>query len=213
MNFKKRWIPFILEFAQANLKKISEGELLRYRKGLIFLDSGFAERFDEDGFQSSWKTGDYENVQFDLKQLQAGFNWVSKYLGRKDKSDALQYPLVHVKTMLMLSIDRQQDRLVARPILLMEEKNPSLQMMYRIRFFFIKLLNDFPLSSIRICEGCKHYFLHFSKRERDFCNSACASRSIQREKREEFRRNHPRRYKAFLKEQRERMRKRRNKQK
>jgi len=204
-NFKKKWIPFILKFAQTDLKKANEGELFQYRKGLIFLDSGFNERFDEDGFQSSWKRGDYENLELDLKKIQKGFEWVSKYLGRKDKTDAIGYPLTHVKTILMLSIDKEDDRLITRPILLMEEKNPSLQLMYRIRFFFMQIFNDFPLSSIRVCEGCKRFFVHFSKRQREYCSPSCSSRSIQREKREDLKKHHPRKHKQFLIEQRFRM--------
>jgi hypothetical protein len=223
-NFKKKWIPFVLEFAQANLRKMNKAKLFSYRKGMKFLSSPFAERFDEDGFENYWRSGGYEkqNMGIDdtvmkilLGGFQSRFKWISKYMGWKDKTDARQYPLHLVKTNSVLYIDRSWGRhnFVIRHLLDLTGQNQSAQLINRAVFFFMGLLDGLPASSIRKCVGCDHYFLHLTKREKKYCTPSCAGRSIQREKREDLRKHHPRKYKAFLKEQKERMRKRRNKQK
>jgi len=210
-NFKKKWIPFILEFAQANLKKVNEGKFSYYQKAIIFLASESAKEFDEDSFEYSWRSGRYKSTEINLEKIQSGFKWIKKYMGRKDKTDAVEYMLHHVITMSLLYIDRDfgKDNFVIKHHLYSAEQDQSLLIMNQVVFFFMRLLDGLPISSIRKCVGCDHYFLHTSKRERAFCTPTCAGRSIQREKRENLRKNHPRKYKVFLKKQKEIMRHRR----
>ncbi len=278
LNFKKRWIPFVLEFAQANLRKANEAQLSRYRRGMIFLASAFAEKFDEDGFEYSWRSGEVEEIksflerlgipitevvlmrpwyemEIDLGKIQSAFKWISKYMGRKDKKDAHMSLLYFTRTICRLNIKRglsgtdhfaldyilhKEDTAVERilrelkslgfwdqPVPVIDErihkmrqevlrlekesvKDKSLEMSRKVAFFFARLLDELPLSSIRKCKGCDHYFLHLSKREKIYCTSACAGQSIQRKKREDLRENHPWKYKAFLKKQKEIMRHRRS---
>jgi len=215
-NFKKKWIPFVLEFAQANLKKVSKAKLFDYRKGMIFLCSSFIERFDENGFKEYWiSTGhEKENMEIDdtlmrilLGRFQSRFEWISKYMGRKDKTDARQYPLHQVKTNSVLYIDRSWGRhnFVIKHDLDPTGQNQSARDMNKAVFFFIGLLDGLQVSSIRKCIGCDHYFLHTSKRERVFCTPSCAGRSIQEGKRERLKTDHPRKHKQFLLEQKFRM--------
>jgi len=219
-NFKKKWIPFMLDFAQADLRKVDVAKLTSYQKGLNFLSSPFAERFDEDGFENHRRSGGYqkENMEIDdtlkkilFKRFQPRFKWISKYMGRKDKTDARQYLLHHVKTNSFLYINRHwgKDNFVIEHQLDPGEQDQSLRRINKAVFFFMRLLDGLPISSIRKCIGCGHYFLHLTKREKEYCNPSCASLSIQRKKREDLRENHPRKYKAFLKKQREIMRHRR----
>jgi hypothetical protein len=199
-NFKKKWIPFVLEVAQANLRKANEAQLSRYRKGMIFLSSAFAEKFDEDGFEDSWRKR--LDPDLDLRKIHSGFEWISKYMGRKDKTDAVEYLLYHVKTISVLSINRHSGRYN----FVIKHHLQEESLVKRATFFFMRLLDGLPVSSIRKCIGCGHYFLHLTKREKEYCTPSCASRSIQQKKREDLRKNHPRKYKVFLKEQRARMR-------
>ena len=215
-NFKKKWIPFVMEFAQADLRKVNEAKLTSYRKGMKFLTLPFAERFDEDGFENQWRSGGYEkeNMEIDgtlmkilLKRFQSRFKWISKYMGWKDKTDARQYPLHLVKTYSVLYIDRSWGRhnFVIKHDLDLTEQNQSARDMNKAVFFFMGLLDGLPVSSIRKCIGCDHYFLHLTKREKEYCNSACAGRSIQEGKREKLKTDHPRKHKQFLLEQKFRM--------
>jgi hypothetical protein len=65
-----------------------------------------------------------------------------------------------------------------------------------------RLMDGVYINAIRNCNGCGRYFLNTSAREKLYCNSLCASRSITRMKYEE-RKKHPRKYKAYLKKQNE----------
>jgi hypothetical protein len=63
---------------------------------------------------------------------------------------------------------------------------------------FVNLIENLEINPIRKCKGCKRYFLNLTKREKIYCNSSCASRSIQRENREEIYQD-PKKHEAFLK--------------
>lgn len=164
---------------------------------------GRAERFDKDGFEYSWRSRNYTNVQIDLRKIQSGFKWISKYMGWKEKTDTMTYPLCHVKNIISV---RYIDRHFGRYNFVIEYHLQEESVMNRATFLFMRLLDGLPVSSIRKCIGCGHYFLHLTKREKEYCTPSCASRSIQQKKREDLRKNHPRKYKVFLKEQRARMR-------
>jgi hypothetical protein len=63
---------------------------------------------------------------------------------------------------------------------------------------FCALLNNVPTEWIQKCRGCSRYFLNPYKREKIYCNTSCASRSIARQKYEGLRKD-PKKYKAHLK--------------
>ncbi len=65
-----------------------------------------------------------------------------------------------------------------------------------------RLMDGLNTDAIRNCKGCGRYFLNTSEREKLYCNSLCASRSITQMKYEE-RKKHPREYKAYLRKQNE----------
>jgi hypothetical protein len=65
-----------------------------------------------------------------------------------------------------------------------------------------RLMDGVYVNAIRNCKGCGRYFLSTSAREKLYCNSLCASRSITRMKYEE-RKKHPGKYKAYLRKQNE----------
>jgi hypothetical protein len=65
----------------------------------------------------------------------------------------------------------------------------------------MRLLDELLVSSIRKCIGCGHYFLHLTKREKEYCTSACAGKYIQREKRKKLESDRPKK-RQFLLEQR-----------
>jgi hypothetical protein len=207
LNFKKRWIPFVLEFAQANLKKMDERYLASYRKDFLFLSSPLAEKFNDYEFKERWENGLNQDVDLDLAGLQSELKKVLKFWRRKNDTRTRSRILYYVKTLSCLYIERdlqKNDHFTMRQHLLYDKgQDESLKRIQDVIFFFMKLLVGLPLSAIRTCHGCRRYFLQISEREKIYCNSACASRSIQREKREDLWKNHPRKYKAFLKKQRE----------
>ena len=70
-----------------------------------------------------------------------------------------------------------------------------------------QLLRGLPLHSVTKCRGCKHYFVNLTERNKIYCNSSCASRSIARMKRGEIRKD-PMSYEAYKEKQRQYMRER-----
>ena len=74
---------------------------------------------------------------------------------------------------------------------------------------FATLLNGLPVDSIKKCEECRKYFVNLSKRREIFCNIKCAWKNHARLTREELKK-HPRKYKAYLKRQKQIMQKKRD---
>jgi len=66
-------------------------------------------------------------------------------------------------------------------------------------FHFIRSLEGIPLTSLRSCPECGNWFLHISKRKREFCSNKCASRRISREKRQRLKEENPKMYEKKLK--------------
>jgi hypothetical protein len=66
---------------------------------------------------------------------------------------------------------------------------------------------DGAIKWVRKCKGCDRFFLNPTEREKLYCNSSCAARSIAKDKREKLRKNDTK-YKAYLKKQRKYMKKR-----
>lgn len=71
---------------------------------------------------------------------------------------------------------------------------------------FSRLLEGISKDAIKRCEECKRLFLHLSGKEKKYCSSKCAYKFLSRKKREELK-AHPRKYRAYLKKQREMMKK------
>lgn len=63
-----------------------------------------------------------------------------------------------------------------------------------------------PKDSIKKCVKCKKLFIHVSKKKKIYCSSPCAWRRLSQLRRVAIKKN-PKQYKAYLKKQREAMRK------
>jgi hypothetical protein len=73
-----------------------------------------------------------------------------------------------------------------------------------LKFFFCLALNGVPVRAFRQCEECEKWFIHLTKRERQFCSNPCAARAGIRRRRAELKENDPAEYDATLKEKAER---------
>lgn len=211
--FKKKWIPFLLDFAQTDLSK--ESNLISYWKAIAFLSSNPDEEFhlfDEDGFDIAWKRDFKEShyTSIDLGVVQTEVRKVLKYMERRNlpplSEEGPFHPIIlyHANTMLGLYVDHGRfiiKHILTPPLGINENERVGRSVAYLLS----KMLNGLPLNSIRKCSGCNHYFVHLSKRKREYCSPTCSSRSIQRDRRGELKNRHPRKHKQFLLEQRFRM--------
>lgn len=66
------------------------------------------------------------------------------------------------------------------------------------------LIESLPLDPIKKCEECGKHFIHISKKVKKYCSPKCSYKHLSRKRREELKK-HPRKYKAFKKSQREKM--------
>jgi len=87
----------------------------------------------------------------------------------------------------------------------LDKKNGSELPYYYLGWLF-GLLDGARIQWIQKCKGCSRLFLNPTEREKMYCNSSCASRSIVKKKREKLKKENPEKYKAYLKKQREHMR-------
>jgi len=75
---------------------------------------------------------------------------------------------------------------------------------YVLRKLF-DIFNGLPLTTLNQCPGCNRFFVNFSQREKRFCSSKCMWRINAEERRRELKKN-PKKYKEYLKKQKEIMR-------
>jgi DNA-directed RNA polymerase subunit RPC12/RpoP len=71
---------------------------------------------------------------------------------------------------------------------------------------FAALLDGLPSDCIKKCGECGKLFVHISKKVKIYCSPKCSFKYLSRKRREELKK-HPRKYRAFLKTQKEKMRK------
>ena len=76
-----------------------------------------------------------------------------------------------------------------------------------VDYFFTSVLADLPIGVIKRCEECRRLFDHLPAKRKIYCSSYCAWRDLSRKRREELKK-HPKEYGAFLKKQREAMKRR-----
>jgi hypothetical protein len=77
------------------------------------------------------------------------------------------------------------------PIKILFEAEPAQDILV---FHFIRTLEGLPLGSIRRCQECDLWFVHFSKHEKLFCSNTCASRYGARRRRKEEKEKDPAAY-------------------
>ncbi len=69
-----------------------------------------------------------------------------------------------------------------------------------------RLMDGLPTDSLVQCKECEKYVVDLSQKKKMFCTTACAARYNTRTKRAEMKDKHPRKYRQYLKRQREHMR-------
>lgn len=82
---------------------------------------------------------------------------------------------------------------------------PSYETYIEQKVYF--LLNGLPQTTLQRCPGCETFFLNTRLREKRFCSPKCMWK-INAERRREELKKHPRKYRAYLKKQKEIMRRR-----
>ncbi len=71
-------------------------------------------------------------------------------------------------------------------------------------FHFLQDIDGLPLIAIRQCPECKKWFVHLSRREKEFCSNKCAAKKTSRQRYQRLKENDPESYQRELEEAQER---------
>jgi hypothetical protein len=224
LNFRKKWIQWVLDFIQMDLGSLSRMKRKTLAEEIVFF-------CDNNFFTIDWKDFEYilsfppdkrgTLLNRYLNEMETDANGIQKTLKSFIEKITLEptetpysYKLPEVFSFLSIEWSFKEDRELYIPSL---DKN---QGHFIIHSFpqsdtletgavlnFSKLIDGLEVHSIKNCKGCGRYFLNLTEREKIYCNSSCASRSIVKRKREELRKN-PRKYKIYLEKQRRYMKRR-----
>lgn len=243
LDFRKKWIQWALDFAQADLNSLSKSRLrgrcveLFYFSCLVFRNQNFEEflrsfaldklpeikidNFDEEKLTALRRqlpdekprlVSPNEELENILSELEAKL---------QDLQDALRDFIEEAQNILSKPLKKispiTRREYTSTEILLPETENRLDIRKIRGDFYWCSvvvpkdysyrnwailnlasLMDQLSIYAIKRCEGCNRYFLNASARQKIYCSSSCASRSIAHKKYEELKKN-PRKYKAHLK--------------
>lgn len=212
--FRKKWLEWALSFPTINLNILSAKEFHSLNsEALFFCSSEFFRFQDEEDFFKRLTPERYKKAEGKInlselkKALTPAVRFICTFSSRPGDEGKIRpiFSLYKKLNLANVSID-----------LLVDRETGYFQVDYATddplslaRLNLSRLIENFSAHSIIKCKGCCKYFIDLTLRKRKFCNSLCAARYISRMKREDLRENHPRKYKAYLKKQRELMRQRR----
>ncbi len=212
--FKEKWMGWLLNFPIISPKKYSPEDLHKLKlEALFFCSPEF--RFQNENSFKVLTPEQYKKrgSELNLKELRDALLPIAKFVWRfsnhPDDAERIR-PLFSTYKKLTLN-NVSMDLVVDPETLSFQIDYDSIDYLTRARMNLSKLIEGFPINSIIKCKGCSKYFIDTTLKKRKYCNSPCAARYISRKKREDIQLN-PRRYKRYLKEQRERMRLRRMKE-
>ena len=215
-RFKKKWLEWVLNFPAINLKNLSAGKLHYIKSEALFFCSSEFRFQQEEGFfehltlerygkmEGKVNLSDLQKILKPVVNFMANFSTFPDHIGTIKKIRPI-YSLSKSLPYVTIALE-------------VDSKFESFHIAYEtndyLSYALLNLANladSLPLDSLIKCKGCGKYFIDLTKRKRIYCNSSCASRYNAQIKREDLKKNHPRKYKAYLKKQRERMSLRRNK--
>jgi hypothetical protein len=201
LAFRKKWIQWVLNFAQMDLKSLPQSRMKTLKEEIAYFCSErvFEESGEElgeswEGFEDSLSLatpGEYEAVteisDRELSKIQKSIFKFLKALYNIHESEE-PIPLSEMSSVIAPSF--QGFKIYRYP----KTDSPKDWLILN----FIGLIERFETYPIKKCKGCQRFFLHLTKIEKVYCTSSCAARSIQREKLKIIYEN-PKKHQAFLK--------------
>jgi hypothetical protein len=210
LAFRKKWIQWVLDFAQMDLNSLPLSRMKTLKEEVAYFCSerpleGDWEEFEENLHLAPVTPGDNEGVT----EIDDGVESVNL-------SEIQKYAIDFLRALNRIHKSRREDRAIERkfvrhlpemssyivspfPGTFEIRRNPTTSNPENwLILNFIGLIERFETYPIKKCKGCDRFFLHLTKIEKVYCTSSCAARSIQREKREKLYQD-PKKHKTFLK--------------
>jgi hypothetical protein len=196
---RKKWIQWFLDFVQSDLSSLPKArrdELVQQGSQFLSLHTEGDRVFVNTALQNLFKRVHEATLPAKLDALQTALKGVVKWMTEPRG----QYGLPQVEYSLT-NLDGHFYKIAPHDLTL-EQYWEQLAV-----HIFSDLIHGVELCSIKRCKGCGRYFVELTKRGKLYCNNSCASRSIQREKMGELKKD-PEKYDAYLERQRNYLRKR-----
>jgi hypothetical protein len=208
--FKKKWLQWVLDFIQTDLNSLSGIKKRMVAIELTYICSKWFFKWSFEEFELFNATARLEEWLIEKKEgLQAMFEIQGIFKSFLETIKGLptsEHPLYQLPEKISYFSVRSS------------EPEPAFSDLNK-PFFFIQsapkkgtlenwgitniseLIYGLRFKLIIKCKGCSRYFLNFTEREKLYCTTSCASRSIAKVKRDELKEKHPKKYKAYLKKQ------------
>ncbi len=219
---KKKALTWVLNFIHSDLEELSGEEWENIKNHLFSLyvlgPSGFRmlqeskstrdilnvyetlkDHFKAEEIMSEESFKRYVSSMFDLKMVKSVQNALRSLIieAIKDKSDGIViFKLPAVQPYLQRGAGKFGS--TEHPISAKTEDYIILSV--------YTLFKGISFDSIKKCEECEHFFINTTQKRKIYCSPRCTWKALARKKREGLK-AHPRKYKAYLKKQREIMRK------
>lgn len=206
--FKTRWLEWAFNFVDKKLNKLSGEERHRVNFQAYFFCSPDFRFQGEDRFfdtlppERVTKMENEINVGMLQKKLRPAVKFLRRFGSRADGKHSPIYSFAHDLPDVCLSLYVDQESFDLH--IVHEPAHPD-YLSYAILNLVSLLDSPHILDSIIKCKGCRSYFIDLTKKKRIYCTNLCASRYYAQIKREDLKEKHPRKYKAYLKKQRELM--------
>ena len=211
----KKWLQWVLEFTQTDLESLSRSRRYNLMDKLVYFTSpNFLHARPIFGDFTYYKDYYFPPPKHRTTQQKERFALAESALAKiqQDLSSMLQSLQDIISTGRRGSV-KDYELCESLGMLSIVDYIPWEKDKFQIRFkpkedndlvawaktHFAELLGGLPVHVIKRCKGCSAYFLNLTQREKDYCNSACASRSGQQRRREEIKKD-PDRYEAYLEE-------------
>lgn len=217
LDFRKRWLQWVLDFIQTDLNSLSKANMKRLVLEVFYFSSDvFGMDWEDYEYKSTYQAEKYDMVQALNKQeselpriqekLKSFIYAIEEVIERPMKDECNDYiPLRMTKVTPTLHIIQEKGPNEAHFAVF---HDPADKVVEGYAFLHLaKLIDGLNIGSIRKCKGCNRLFLNLTRIEKIYCNSSCAARSIARMKREELKKD-PEKYQAYLEKQKKLMRKR-----
>ncbi len=216
---RKKWLQWVLDFIQTDLQSLSRKQPGKLIEELVFFTSAeFPSRspiyedfdyYEDHYFPPAEKRIEELKVRFTLvdsdmvkiqenlrSMLQSLQDNISTGSQPEWKDYELCESLVILSTGSYFTGNEDKFQMRYRP---KDDNENDLAAWAKVHL--AELLGGLPVHAITKCRGCNTYFLNLTEKKKIYCNSSCASRSIQKEKRKKLKEENPDGYRAYLTKQ------------
>jgi hypothetical protein len=179
-DFRKKWIRWALDFSRMDFQESTLKTLKNLKEEIAFFCSERPREESEEHWQgfihalSLLTEEEYKQVtEIDYPELKRMKENTLKLLDDLNKTNVI-IDIPQSSSFIETSIHGL--KIYRLP------ENDSREDWFILNF--VGLIEKFETYPIKKCKGCYRFFMHLTKIKKEYCSSSCASRSIQKAKRE-----------------------------